>query len=290
MPQRKGPRNINELSGLLSMEKTVRDWLFSLKYPQGFACLYCGGRTCWPTARGYLHCASCGRETSLKKDTIFQGSKTPLSQWFKGLFLFASLKGGITAEELKTHMGFSSYQTAWAWLSRFREAAKGIVWEQLSGQVQADQIFYRGDGSGNPFIIAAAVEKGARNRIEGVRMELLKELSSIEMRSFLLRNLQPGTTVECDGWNLLTEKSLRFSILEKIDPYEPVPAVRLVQVQFFRWMNRVHPGPLTSRQLPRYIADFLFRFNYRKEKDPGKVFSVILEASVRRGGLPAKLL
>ncbi len=268
---------------LLHDEEACRDYLRSRRYPGGFVCGNCGGRECWTTAREYLHCARCGAQVSLRSGTLFQGSKKPLSLWFRGLYLFVSLKSGITARDLRSQLGLSSYQTAWAWLARIREGARTASCATLSGTVEIDQLFYPQPGGGDPVAIAVAVERGARNRIGSVRMEPLKELSSSAMNRFLRDTTAAGSLIHCDGWNLLSDPDYRYDVSEKRDPEELLPSVRLAAGQFRQRLSRSHPGPVDRRQIGRYIGEFQFRFNFRKERNSGVLFDSLLSGMVTEG-------
>ncbi|MAE72385.1 MAG: hypothetical protein CME06_18185 [Gemmatimonadetes bacterium] len=69
------PRTFHELDTWSSTEDSFRAYLRRLRWPGGFHCPRCGARTDpWTTARGCLHCRSCGGEASITAGTIFEGT------------------------------------------------------------------------------------------------------------------------------------------------------------------------------------------------------------------------
>ena len=63
-------------------EKACEDHLFSLKYPDGFRCKKCKHTKCYHLRgeklkrRHLIQCASCKKQESLTKGTIFESSKS----------------------------------------------------------------------------------------------------------------------------------------------------------------------------------------------------------------------
>ena len=53
---------------------------------------------------------------------IFQGTRTPLTVWFRAMWWMTSQKNGISALGLQRVLGWGSYQTAWVCLHKLRRA------------------------------------------------------------------------------------------------------------------------------------------------------------------------
>src|SRR3954470_6622868 len=85
-------------------------------------------------------------------------------------------KGGIAATELERQPGSGSYQTAWTWLHKLREAMVGPDREPLAGRVEADETYVggprpgkRGRGAAGKALVGGAVEAG-RGEARGRRL------------------------------------------------------------------------------------------------------------------------
>src|ERR1039457_4690082 len=81
------PRNLREFDTRFSSEAACREYLFKLRWPDGFCCP-------WP-GRGVLReCAGCGYQSSVTAGTIFQDTRTPLRLWFQAMWGMTTQKKG----------------------------------------------------------------------------------------------------------------------------------------------------------------------------------------------------
>jgi hypothetical protein len=67
----------------------------------GFVCPECGQIRAWELADGRYECRECHERTSVTAGTIFDRTRTPLTVWFMGCWLFATQKDGISAVSVK---------------------------------------------------------------------------------------------------------------------------------------------------------------------------------------------
>ncbi|MEA3400153.1 MAG: transposase, partial [Armatimonadota bacterium] len=63
------PRTMLELESRFGTEEACREYLFSLRWPEGFRCPRCGHDKAWALARGLHECAACGVQTSVTAGT-----------------------------------------------------------------------------------------------------------------------------------------------------------------------------------------------------------------------------
>ena len=80
------PRSLREFDEQFATEQACRDYLFRLRWPEGFRCPHCGGDKAWPVRGVLLECAACGTQTSVIAGTIFQDTRTPLPIWFRAMW------------------------------------------------------------------------------------------------------------------------------------------------------------------------------------------------------------
>ena len=80
------PRTLRELDARFATEHACREYLARLRWGQEFVCPACDGTEAWPTERGLWMCAACGHQVSVIAGTIFQGTRTPLSVWFRAIW------------------------------------------------------------------------------------------------------------------------------------------------------------------------------------------------------------
>jgi len=159
------PTNLPEFLARFGTEEACRDYLFSLRWPDGFRCRACHGQRCYRhTRRPVYECSRCGAQHSLLAGTIFEQTKTALPKWFLAIYLFMSSKGGISAAELGRQLGFASAQTGFTWLHKLRRAMS-VRGRPLEGSVEVDETFLggprpgkRGRGADGKVLLACAVE------------------------------------------------------------------------------------------------------------------------------------
>ena len=116
------PRDQLEFESRFASEEACRDYLFALRWPDGFRCPGCGHERAWPVRKVWFECARCGRQTSVTAGTILQDTRKPLRLWFRAMWHVTSQKHGASALGLQRVLGLGSYQTAWTWMHKLRRA------------------------------------------------------------------------------------------------------------------------------------------------------------------------
>ena len=106
------PRTLAELETRFRSDDACRQYLTSLRWPEGFICPRCGGTAAWTMRRGLWLCAACRHQASVTAGTLFQDSRVPLTLWFRAMWHVVSQKNGVSALGLQRVLGLGSYQTA----------------------------------------------------------------------------------------------------------------------------------------------------------------------------------
>ena len=99
------PQNLPEFEARFSSEEACREYLFRLRWPDGFRCPGCGCGKSWPLRKVLLQCAACGRQTSVTAGTIFQDTRSPLPLWFRAMWWVTTQKTGASALGLQRVLG-----------------------------------------------------------------------------------------------------------------------------------------------------------------------------------------
>jgi ribosomal protein L37AE/L43A len=106
------PRTLLEFEQRFSSDQACRDYLFRLRWPDGFHCPRCQHQDAWQTERGLYHCKHCNFQTSITAGTIFQDTGKPLLLWFRAMWYVTNQKHGVSALGLQRALGLGSYRTA----------------------------------------------------------------------------------------------------------------------------------------------------------------------------------
>ncbi len=288
------PRNQSEFEQRFASEEACRQYLFRLRWPDGFVCARCAGRRGWPTQRGLVMCGACGYHASLRAGTIFEGSRKPLGLWFRAVWYLTGAKGGASAATVQRILGLGGYQTAWTWLHKLRRAMVSPGRDRLSGRVEVDEMYWGGgeegvmgrDASGKALVAIAAEEDGARTG--RIRMRRVADASAASLLPFVAAVVEPGSVVHTDGWEGylgLKGQGYRHEVtLLKKRPQAAVqllPRVHRVASLLRRWLMGTHQGAVSPEHLDYYLDEFAFRFNRRTSASRGKLFYRLLQNSVR---------
>ncbi len=281
-------------------EGQCRDYLARQKWPDGFRCRTCNGdRAHYLPSRKTFECAACGHQESLIAGTMFQQTKKPLREWFLAIFYVSASKGGVSAAELQRLLGMGSYQTAWSWLHKIRQAMVHPRRQPLSGEVEIDESYLgapqsgkRGRGAAGKTIVAGAVEK--RGKGSGrVRLGVLENVRAETLKAFLSAGVSPTTTAHTDGWrgySKLDRSGYRHVVSvihgSGADGVAHLPRVHLVFSLLKRWLLGTHHGAVSTKHLPAYLEEYTFRFNRRTAKSITHRFQRVVEQAVMASPKP----
>jgi transposase-like protein len=193
------PMTFDEFIKRFLTEEQCEEYLYHLRWPDGYVCPKCGKKRSWKTKRLLYTCASCGYQVSITAGTIFQDTRKPLRTWFTAIWWITTQKYGASAEGLQQVLGIKSYETAWAWLHKIRKAMIFANRTKLSGEVEIDETYIggafsggkTGRGSENKALVAVAVEikngKPGRIRLQVICYRLLE--NAVQIEPFPLKNI-----------------------------------------------------------------------------------------------------
>ena len=117
--------------------------LAALRWPEGFACAACGGRTAYQLASRprVFECAGCGRQQSVTAGSVFHRTHTPLRKWFAAAWWMAQDKRGVSALFLARELDLR-YDTAWLIAHKLRHALSERREFALTGLLEIDESYY----------------------------------------------------------------------------------------------------------------------------------------------------
>ena len=282
------PKTIAEFEKRFATESACRDYLFLLRWPDGFVCPRCKGQKNWLTDRGLLVCSTCGYHASLRAGTIFQSSRKPLQMWFRAIWWITSQKTGASALGLQRVLGLGSYQTAWTWLHKLRRAMVRPGRDRLTGIVEVDETYIggpkpgkRGRGAEGKSLVLVAAQKDG-NRIGRIRLYRIQDASADSLEPSVVEAIEPGSIIQTDGWpgySGLKAHGYRHEIIRSTGTVgeELLPLAHRVTSLLKRWLMGTHQGAVSHEHLDYYLDEFTFRFNRRTSRYRGKLFYRLLQ-------------
>lgn len=286
------PRTLLELEQRFSTDEACREYLFALRWPEGFVCPRCKGTKGWPTRRGLWMCEACQYQASVTAGTVFQDTRLPLPLWFRAMWYLTSQKNGVSAMSVQRVLGLGSYQTAWAWLHKLRRAMVRPGRERLCGVVEVDETYWGSEEDGvigrlthDKALIGVAAEADGEG-IGRIRLGRLADLTKQSLHGFVAQCVDPGSTVITDGlpaYRSMTGYTHQAIVIGKHSKQASklLPRVHRVVSLLKRWLLGTHQGAIGHDHLNYYLDEFTFRFNRRTSTSRGKLFYRLVEQAMQ---------
>ncbi len=274
-------------------EKAAYKFVEARIWPNGPNCPHCGGverisaMKGKSTRIGAYKCYQCRKPFTVKIGTIFESSHVKMHLWLQAIFLMASSKKGISANQLHRTLGVT-LKTAWFMSHRIREAMRDGNLSPLGGSgqiVEADET-YHGKKSGpaptestrgNPFTkkgrggpsnkraIVGLIERGG-----SVRTFHVKQATKINVAQLVTDNIDRESTLYTDESRLYTGMSENFAAHESVKhsakEYVRGNVHSNTIESYFSIFKRGMRGTYqhcAEKHLHRYLAEFDFRHNNR---------------------------
>jgi transposase-like protein len=297
----------------IKTEADAYRYMESLRWPDGPVCPHCASRerhyfltpksgtearktrTGAETQRRVWKCKSCRKQFSVITGTVFHGTKVPLHTWLMVVFEMCANKNGIAAREIARKYGVAP-KTAWFMTNRLREAMKSRAPERLiSGAVVADETFI---GPTPRFQHGYKKVKGGQGRMRAEKTAVVSliEKDSGEVRSRVIPNVtgdnlkrvleenvdMARATLHTDAERSYQRVSYRFAGHETVNHFagEYVRGdVSTNQAEnYFSQLKRSLDGThhhVSREHLPRYLAEFDFRYSTRELDDTQRMQKLI---------------
>jgi transposase-like protein len=261
-------------------EAQCAETLFKWRWPLGFVCPECGHGEGYTTiqTRGLLQCKHCRHQTSLTAGTVFAYSKLPLTTWFLALYLLTQQKNAISALELKRQLGVS-YATAWSLKHKLLQTMlERDANRQLTGVIEVDDVYWGGEchgqtpgrGSPNKTPFLAALGKSLDGHPLALRLDVVAGFRKRELTAWTEKFIHPDSIVLSDG--LACFSGVAAAGVEH-QPVVTGGGAASVELEDFRWLNTIVGNvnnalhgtyhKVSPQYLPRYLAEFCYRFNRR---------------------------
>jgi transposase-like protein len=278
----------------------AREHLETELWPEGPVCPRCGemervkrlaGKSTRP---GVVMCNPCRKPFTVTVGTVFEDSKIPLNKWLLGFRLMAGSKKGISAHQLHRSLGIT-YKSAWFMAHRIREAMD-IDSGPLGGPgivVEADETFVGGKAKNR------ATRSPAPKKPVMALVERDGRVASRHVANVTAKELRPLVVVKVDRASyLMTDEAAVYERMgREFSGHGTVNhgAKQYVRTGGFHHTNTVENffsifkrgiigtyHHLSQQHLPRYCAEFDFRYNTRTISDAERTNAALKGAVGKR--------
>lgn len=288
------PKTMLEFKKRFNTEQSCQEYLYKMRWPEGFLCSRCGHREYWMMKRGQsqqYRCKGFRSWISATAGTIFQDTHIPLQVWFGAIWQMVSQKHGISALGLQQVLGLSKYRSAWTMLHKLRVAMVRPGRDQLVGPVQVDETYIGGPRSGKrgrgaegkTLVLIAVEDKGKRPG--RIRLHKVKNASGESLIPAVKQIVQPNSEIRTDGWegyNQLSSSGYKHTIIRDTADLGKnlLPLANRVVALLKRWLQGTHQGAPRHSHLSYYLDEFVFRFNRRTSGSRGLLFYRLIQQAV----------
>jgi transposase-like protein len=298
--------NLPKLMVDFDTDAECRALLERLRWPNGVRCVRCDSdKISRISTRKQYACGACQHRFSVTAGTVLNDSHLPLPKWFMAVLLMCEAKKSMSANQLMRTLGVAK-KTAWYLNHRIREAMAEVNPAPLSGTVEVDETYVGGKLSNhrgqparrgrprlsesNKSMVLAAIERGG-----DIRMRVGKRGTKEILHGFITDTCAPTTaniyTDDYPAYDGIADADTRHDTV-KHSVYEYVRGdVHTNTVEgAFSLFKRAIVGSfhqVSKKHLERYLDEFEFRFNNRKN---GYLFRDTLTRLVTAKALPYEQL
>lgn len=296
-PQLPTPDDLSlpEIMARFPDEESAIAYFETIRWGGSPVCPHCGNAesgTHWRISgqrAGLWQCAPCKKQFRVTVGTIFEASHIPLNKWLIAWYIIAGAKKGISALQMQRHLGLGSYRSAWFLCHRIREAMSEPVFDKpLDGVVEVDETYVGGkrkrekDENGN-FTTTGWENKTAVVSLverDGTKRSFVPErVTAKTLHKTIKENVWPGAKVVTDESrlypNLGKQVARHYTVNHSEEEYARkeedgfVAHTNTVESSFSLLKRGVMGSfhSVSAKHLPRYMAEFDFRWNNRKTTD-----------------------
>ena len=285
------PTTLQEFQTIFPDEQACWEALRRARWPKGFVCPRCGHEaSSWISTRWLEPCCRCRYQGSVTAGTVFHRTRVPLLTWFWAIFLVARHKQGISALQLQRDTGLGSYKTAWTMLPRLRSALRHRPESRLAGRVEVDETYVGGPERGrrggrevlHKSIGVVAVEQRPHSAGRA-RLSVLKGVTfERDLGPFVRARIDARRTpVRTDGFPAsfgLSAEGIRHDRnvqgSDRAHSTKILPWSHTIFGNLKTWLRGTFHG-VSAKHLPRYLDEFIYRFDRRWRE--GELFGFVLK-------------
>lgn len=253
-------------------------WFVARRWPNGIRCPKCDSDAI-STRKGkrqtpQYHCKGCGKNFTVKTDTVMHDSKLPLSKWALAFYLYSTHLKGVSSMKLHRDLDITQ-KAAWHLAHRIRE-----LWNdetgRMAGPTEADETYIGGreKNKHNSKKLKAGRGPVGKTAVVGikdrdsntVKATVVEQTDAPTLQGFVNDHRKEGATVYTDEHRsyegLEHHESVKHSVSEYVNGMAHTNGIE----SFWAMLKRGYHGTyhhMSEKHLDRYVQEFSGRHNAR---------------------------
>lgn len=282
---------------------------FQSQYPDDAACLQAILQRRYGDAEFCPNCGVVGKLTRIESrrafackegchiypcaGTVFEKSRTPLTDWFYAMYLMTATRNGVSAKELERQLGVT-YKCAWRIGHQLRELMaardKSNTPPQLSGHVEIDETYIggrirtktkigrrnQGRHLENKTVVMGLVQRGG-----AFKGHVVESGKKQDLLPHVFADVKEGSTISTDthsSYKKLEDHGFIHGVVNHTAEEWKQGIHCTNRIEGFwshlkRGISSTHVW-VSKKYMQRYVNEFAFRYNNRKA--PAEMFQRML--------------
>ena len=263
--------SIIEFQKFFQIEDDCKQYLFDLKWKDGYCCRRCKFKKCNKGKTGFhLRCKRCGYDESVTAHTMFHKLKIPLLKAFGMCFRISVRKKGMSTIELSKEFSINQ-KSSWLFKRKAQESMLSKGKYPLQSKVEVDEIHIggpeknkRGRSKGVKKLVVIAIEKVEGTKIGRGYAQVIENASAASFKPFFEKYIdKDNAQVTTDKWRGYWPLGSEFEIRQKNSKGgKGFPDMHNLIMNLKSWIRGIHHS-VSEKFMNGYLNEFFFRFNRR---------------------------
>ena len=279
-------KELRDFEERFGTEKQCLDYLFSLRWPDGYRCPRCYHNEAWQIKEWKYKCRKCGYQATVTAGTFFQDSHLPITLWFKVIWYVCSQTSGANALDLQKQLNIGSYRTAWTILLKIRKLMAEKPPVKLCHRVAVSAYTVHRTHFAKHIQLFIGAELLQNGEIGNICIDFTNSVSVEDLLAFCRKHIKKGSKV------VSTHSPANLRYHDKSFVYEKMqsktydyrvflpPIFEIVKNLEDRQLLRTQQLSSSREHMKSYLDECCYKFNNRK-LTTAEMYEDILYGAVR---------